>query len=136
MTRANFMSGYRCPTCKAINQGNRCRYSLEFVQNYFRENGCEPLFTEYRSSSQKLKYRCVCGNITEISFAHFRSGQRCRKCFWMRRFPTGTVVASYQQRYLHRLLGGEMNYSIDWSFLDIAYPERKVYIEYDGSGHN
>lgn len=29
-----------------------------------------------------------------------------------------------------------MNYSIDWSFLDIAYPERKVYIEYDGSGHN
>ena len=42
MTRANFLTGYRCPKCKSIKQGNRCRFTFEYVQNYFREHGCEP----------------------------------------------------------------------------------------------
>lgn len=44
-------------------------------------------------------------------------------------------MASTQQKYLHQLFGGELNYPIGTANLDIAFPEDKIYIEYDGSGH-
>jgi very-short-patch-repair endonuclease len=43
---------------------------------------------------------------------------------------------STQQRYIHSLIGGELNYPIDNISLDIALPNEKVYIEYNGSGHD
>lgn len=47
----------------------------------------------------------------------------------------GTGPCSKQQKYLHNLLGGELNYPVEKCLLDIAYPDKKIYIEYDGSGH-
>lgn len=47
----------------------------------------------------------------------------------------GTCKSSKQQRYLHNLLGGELNYYFK-SLLDIAFPDEMIYIEYDGSGHD
>lgn len=48
----------------------------------------------------------------------------------------GNGPCSKQQRYLHSLLGGNLNYLIGWFLLDIAFPDERVYIEYDGGGHN
>lgn len=47
----------------------------------------------------------------------------------------GTAPCSRQQKYLHNLLSGELNYPVDRLSLDIAFPDEKVYIEYDGNGH-
>lgn len=49
------------------------------------------------------------------------------------------VNTSRQQKYLHKILGGELNYcdSNTGSYsLDIAFPDKKIYIEYDGGFHN
>lgn len=54
--------------------------SLECVANYFKEQGCELLSNEYKGNQQKLKYRCSCGNIAEITFASFQQGSRCKIC--------------------------------------------------------
>ena len=44
---------------------------------------------------------------------------------------------SNAQLCIHSLLNGELNYLIeDKFFLDIALVDEKIYIEYDGSGHN
>ena len=51
-------------------------------------------------------------------------------------YENGTTMCSKQQKYLHNLLGGELNYPIDWYSLDIAFPKEMLYIEYDGSGHD
>ena len=48
----------------------------------------------------------------------------------------GTLPSSRQQRYLCNLLNGHLNYYTGRSFLDIAYPDQKIYIEYNGGGHN
>ena len=48
----------------------------------------------------------------------------------------GNIPCSTQQKYLYKLFGGELNYLLKNINLDIAYPEEKLYIEYDGSGHN
>lgn len=56
------------------------RYNYIDVKNIFTEQGCELLEEEYLNNSHKMKYRCVCGNISEISLSHFRRGQRCSIC--------------------------------------------------------
>lgn len=51
-------------------------------------------------------------------------------------YMNGTTKTSKQQRYLHKLFGGELNFPVGLSVLDIAYIDSKIYIEYDGSGHD
>lgn len=48
----------------------------------------------------------------------------------------GKAKASTQQRLLHTILGGELNFAHKSSFQDIAFPDQKIYLEYDGSGHD
>lgn len=43
---------------------------------------------------------------------------------------------SKNQKYLHNLYGGILNYAVDNINLDIAFPKEKIYIEYDGGGHD
>ncbi len=47
-----------------------------------------------------------------------------------------SVSTSKQQIYLHQLLGGNLNYAKDTPILDIAFPEEKIYLEYNGGGHD
>lgn len=47
-----------------------------------------------------------------------------------------TAPCSRQQKYLHKVLGGELNYPLKTIILDIAFPEEMIDIEFDGSGHN
>jgi hypothetical protein len=51
-------------------------------------------------------------------------------------YENGTVACSKQQKYLHYLFGGELNYPFNYYNLDIAFPKEKIYIEYNGNGHN
>lgn len=48
----------------------------------------------------------------------------------------GATPTSRQQLYLHKLYGGVLNYAKDRVLLDIAFPDEKIYIEYDGGGHD
>ena len=48
----------------------------------------------------------------------------------------GNIPTSKQQIYIHNLLGGKLNFTIKISALDIAFPEEKLYVEYDGGGHD
>jgi len=51
-------------------------------------------------------------------------------------YKNKTGVSSYPQRYICNLLNGELNYPIGNLSLDIALLDNKIYIEYDGSGHD
>lgn len=51
-------------------------------------------------------------------------------------YKNGTAPCSKQQLYLYELFGGKLNYPVDNCSLDIAFPDEKIYIEYDGNGHN
>lgn len=59
---------------------NNKKYTYEEVYNYFKEQGCELLEKEYINTHTKMKYICCCGSIDYKTFAHFRRGQRCKKC--------------------------------------------------------
>jgi hypothetical protein len=51
-------------------------------------------------------------------------------------YRNGTAPCSRQQKYLHNLFGGELNYPVGNCSLDIAFPNEKIYIEYNGNGHD
>lgn len=52
------------------------------------------------------------------------------------KYVNGNQILSKQQKYINRFINGEVNYQVDNYFLDIAIPEKKIYIEYDGGGHD
>lgn len=51
-------------------------------------------------------------------------------------YKNGCAPSSEQQRHIQQLIGGELNYPVNRCFLDIAFPEELIDIEYDGGGHN
>ncbi|WP_413986477.1 hypothetical protein [Paenibacillus polymyxa] len=120
---------------------------------------------EYINLTQKDKvvYKCSCGNISSISPTVFKMGVRCLACVKERKERTnlkkfgytnpmknakvrekafstftknGTMATSLQQLYIQDIVGGVINYQVGSSFLDIGFPDSKIYIEYDGGMHN
>lgn len=72
----NLKRGQRCKKCSA----KRSKFNYDYVRDFFLDKKCELLSKEYKGSKQKLKYKCSCGNISEIEFRQFKQGQRCKKC--------------------------------------------------------
>lgn len=68
-----------------------------------------------------------CKNPMELS--EFR--EKARKTL----YENGNCATSKQQKYLHMLYGGELNYALKMYNLDIYLPDDKLDIEFDGSGH-
>lgn len=75
ITWGHFKQGQRCMKCSGHE-----RLTFEFVNNYFKQQSCKLLETEYINSNTKMKYCCKCNNDSIISFDNFRSGYRCMKC--------------------------------------------------------
>jgi hypothetical protein len=71
----NFVKNKRCMLCSGTP-----KYSFEHVKNVFAENNCEFLDNEYKGSREKHRYKCNCGNISEIRFCEFKKGTRCMDC--------------------------------------------------------
>jgi len=123
----------------------------------------EQEYIDIKSNKQDVvKYKCSCENISTISISKFKQGHRCVKCANDRKeqtnierfgykytalspeklsnmkktlYENGTAPCSRQQKYLYNLYGGKINYPVKTLSLDIAFPNDKFYIEYDGGLH-
>ena len=136
----NFRKGKRCKECGLKKLSDQFKHNIDYVRQIFIDNNCIPLFVEYNNVHEPLDYICECGSKSKIALADFQSGKRCNNCRVERIMKTmyknGTQQCSSQQEYIHQLIGGELNYPIKGSCLDIAFINDKLYIEYDGSGHD
>ncbi len=57
------------------------RLTFKEVKQYFEDNDCELLETEYKNAHTKMRYRCKCRNTKcKISFDSFKRGSRCMEC--------------------------------------------------------
>lgn len=130
----------RCLKCGLDKLAEHFKLDTDYVRQYFIDNNCIPLFKEYKNVHTRLQYICECGNESEIQFSDFQSGKRCWECKSERTrktmYENNSGVCSKQQMYIHRLIGGEMNYPVRNLSLDIAFPDEMIYLEYDGGGHD
>jgi very-short-patch-repair endonuclease len=58
----------------------KLKHTYEYIKQYFENENCELLETEYINNSTKMKYKCICNNITYIRYSDFQQGKRCSKC--------------------------------------------------------
>jgi hypothetical protein len=70
-----FQRGNRCAKCA----GNE-KHTYEEVYKAFASKGYELLETEYVNIGTKMRYKCECGNVSEIRFYAFKRGSGCKKC--------------------------------------------------------
>ena len=64
------------------------KYTFDIVYDIFKKQGCVLISKNYKTTSQKLKYRCSCGNIAYIRFSSFLIGGRCKFCRYHRALKT------------------------------------------------
>ena len=131
MTFDNFKRGKRCPICRREEASLRFRHSFSYVSAYFESHGCKLLSEQYRNHSEKLTYVCECGKTAQIRFSDFLCGKRCSACALQKKIDfmqrNNRIPTSSQQEYLASLFGGELNYRINSSFVDLAFPEKRIY---------
>jgi hypothetical protein len=56
------------------------KHTYDHIKSYFIKHGCQLLEDTYINAHTKMKYICVCGNMSSISFSNFNKGHRCQKC--------------------------------------------------------
>jgi hypothetical protein len=86
-----FKAGGRCIKC-----GGREKLSFDFVKQYFTDHGCELLSTEYTNFNSLLDYKCLCGNVSKISFNNFKAGCRCFGCGGKEKFTYDYVKQYFE----------------------------------------
>lgn len=104
---------------KKLVETNRDRYGYDYVSQVpeIREKQIKTLISKYGGKS------ALCS--PEIK-------EKVNKTL----MGNGNMKASSQQRHIHSIIGGKLNYLESRSSLDIAFPKEKIYFEYDGGGHN
>jgi hypothetical protein len=74
-------TGRRCPKCARKEAGLRNRLSLEYARGVFRNVGLELLASEYKSTWEKLNYRCTkCGYLGKLQTNKAKQGRGCKEC--------------------------------------------------------
>lgn len=90
------------------------------------------------TSEYKIKINNTCmkkyGVSHVMKFKTFKD--KCTANQLYTRSINGSIPSSKQQKYIHSLTGGVFNYAYDRLCMDIAFLEEKIYIEYNGGGHN
>jgi len=82
MSYKNAKKGRNCRECgrKKLSKAKQI-YTFEYISEFFIENGCTLLETEYKADPHyRMEYICVCGTHAEISWSDFNGGSRCKTC--------------------------------------------------------
>ena len=89
---------------------------------------------------QEIKDKIKETNLEKYGYEHLMKNEDVKINRNIKRIKTlyknGNQMCSLQQKYLHNLLGGELNYPQDKFSLDIAFIKDKIYCEYCGGGHD
>ena len=116
--RNNNNSGTYCLSCAYKEAGKQKKYSQEYVENCFKENGCE-LLDKYVNCHTGIKYKCVCGNIAYTTFSNFHNrGSLCMKC-------SGIIKPKYSKEYIEQAIK-DNNLTILDSYENLKTPVRYV----------
>ena len=74
-----FRNTLRCPACMGLE-----KHSYEFVKQEFLDRGFKLLAKSYENAHQRLQYQCENGHTAYVTYNKFKTGDGCRKCFYLR----------------------------------------------------
>lgn len=99
----------------------------------------EVVFDRYGVDSvahlESTKEKRKATNLKRYGNTHALSNPEIKAKSLKTKYDNNSQMSSRQQRLIHKLIGGALNYPYYGASLDIAIIEEKIYIEYDGGGH-
>jgi hypothetical protein len=110
----------------------------EYKEKYKNTN-LERFGVEHIFQSEEIKEKIRHTNLIKYGFENPQQNIDIKRKGLETLRKNGRVNTSKQQLYLHKLFDGELNYQDKTTgtyILDIAFPEEKIYVEYNGGGHN
>lgn len=90
-----FKNGGRCFNC-----GYRQKYTLERLNNLFKENGCILLEQIYLNPKTPMKYICQCGNLAIKTLDKFLGCPFCRECIKKRQTGENSPTWNPNREYI------------------------------------
>jgi hypothetical protein len=60
------------------------KFTEEYVKEFIELNNCELIDGIYKNCESKLTVKFECGHVGDVSFEHFKKGQRCVTCKYIR----------------------------------------------------
>ena len=100
---SNFKNGQRCKNCKSESLRKiNTKYDYDYVKNFYTEQGCILLSTDYVSCSNELNYICSCGNKGKCTFTNFKLGRRCINCKVTKRAESRRTPINEVQNYFNK----------------------------------
>jgi protein-arginine kinase activator protein McsA len=123
----------RCQKCYNKRRGNSLRKTKSDYIKMAKSKGFEFIGKVPRNNKGKTTWKCSNNHAWESTYHDIQQGKGCPYCY----FPLyiNGAQASKVQVNLATLLGVPeeyINYKLNNRYIDIAYPEHKIAIEYDG----
>ena len=134
---------YVCKDCisKKSAQTNMKRYGTkvasqnEEIKEKMKKTIIERCGVDNAMKNEEIKERLCETNLKKRGVPYPSQSKEVRNKINESFYRNNTQKVSKQQLYLHHILGGELNYPIEYYSSDICFPTDKLIIEYDGSGH-
>lgn len=95
-------------------------------------------WSEFKDSERYLEWfeKREKTNMSKYGVKNVMSNPEIREKAIQSFYENGKTPVSKYQKKIHEVTGGILNYPVKGYLLDIAFPEDKIYIEYDGGGHD
>ena len=125
-----------------IKETNLEKYGVEYnlqnknIRKKIEETNFRKYGVKYPMQNKRIKNKMIFNNLKKYGVKYTLQDKIVREKINKSLYMNGTAPCSKQQKHLHDLLDGELNYPIGRCLLDIAFPNEMIYIEYDGSGHD
>lgn len=139
--------GYECSfqnesVKEKFRENNMKKYGVSYpsklkeVQEKIKQTWQEKYGTENISQNEEIKKKKANTFYERYGVTSSLQLDSVREVWSRNAYETGSISTSKQQKYLHNLYGGELNYPISYYLADICLIDEKIDIEYNGGGHN
>lgn len=121
---------------------NRSKYGVDYPMSLpeFQErraNTCtEKYGSPYAQQNEEIKDKIRQTCLERYGYANPSSSPEIREKVAKKKYERGSQTSSAQQRHICDLLKGQLNYPFRKYFIDVAFPDEKIAVEYNGSGHD
>lgn len=107
----------------------------EVVHENFKRTMLERYGVEYYSQTEEWVNKTIKTSLEKFGTKNSSQNLLVRQKQLDTLYKNGTAPCSSQQKHIHNLVDGELNFPVKNTSLDIAFPDEMIYIEYDGGGH-
>lgn len=125
-----------------VKESNRKKFGVDYpmqlpeFQNRIRQTDMEKYGVPHHILAPSVKEKQKKTLYKHYGVEHPTQNKEILNKSLATRFQHGNFTCSKQQYKLYENIGGKLNYPFKNFVIDVAFPEEKIAVEWDGSGHD